>query len=396
MLALVVATAVSFPGGYTGSCSRTSHTVPAMPIASTSTTGATISCDGLNCTLSGLFRGYVVSADVPISGDGYSFDGGHCLTHTEPSDKNSISFSVSGPTTVWATVVTENIGGQHNVILAPAFPVSRPGRVYVVGAGPGGISAARYLEANNVAVTVLERGPDVFPNFYSGPIRDTYYASLNASYKFNPLSNNIVLASMVGGNQNANGAVFKPGSASDLASVTGVSSLDAQYAQEVAASYVVVNNEMMWQCINESDCDSGTVAVANLKMARRSVAFNESLADLQTGVEVESVSSTEIRLANGTTISVGDHDSVILAAGALVGFSRFFPMRPITYALPGIPAAPRERYIYRPQPLLHAESRARDGLNPDLQLQRWRRNEHRDGNDAAWPLQAHDPDADGP
>ena len=323
-LTLLAFCSVGHGTGYTATCSRTEHTVPSlMSIASYSTSGAALQCDGANCTLSGTFRGFVISASSVLtatSNNAQSYDGGHCLSHTGPEDKTEVTFTVAAPTSVWATVVLYNNGGQHTVVLVDPVSVGFQGRVYVVGAGPGGISAARYLESIEIPTTVFERGPDVPPLFYSQNISSTYLDNLANEYKYAPLGQNTapMIASFVGGNMNANGAVYKPGSPRDLASRTGVSITVAESAQQIVAGYVDVDTDMMWSCINPPNCDRASVASANFAMARRSVAFNETLADLRVDTPVASVSSSEIVLENGTTIGLGPHDAVIVAAGALM------------------------------------------------------------------------------
>lgn len=322
LLVGVVGLVLAHRTGYTATCSRTAHTVPTlMPVGSYSTSGAALACDGTNCTLSGSFRGFVVSASsvlTPTSLNAQSYDGGHCLTHRDPEVKTEVTFQVAAATSVWATVVLRNTGAQHTVVLVDPVAVAYPGRVYVVGAGAGGMAAARYLESVNVPVTVFERGPDVPPGFYSQSINNTYLLNLADTTTFTPIGDSPTLASFVGGNMNANGAVYKPGSVRDLALQTGVSEVAASLAQQIVAGLLDVDGDLMWRCIDESACDRGTVASHNTAMARRSVAFGESLSDLQVNKAVASVSSNGVELENGTTITLGPSDAIILAAGALM------------------------------------------------------------------------------
>ena len=115
-----------------------------------------------------------------------------------------------------------------------------------------------------------------------------------------------------------NGAIYSPGTASDLARSVGVSEDVAREAQQTVAGYVDVSRGlMMWNCIDESDCDHAMVVPLNSKMSRRSIAYNHGL-DIETNVNVSLVNTTHITLHNGTIIELGSGDKIILAAGALV------------------------------------------------------------------------------
>ncbi len=115
-----------------------------------------------------------------------------------------------------------------------------------------------------------------------------------------------------------NGAIYSSGSASDLARSVGVSEDVARHAQETVAQYVDVSGIMMWQCIDVADCDHASVASANGKMSRRSIAFGHGLgSDLLHSTPVSHVNTTHITLQNDTIIPLGSGDKIILAAGAL-------------------------------------------------------------------------------
>jgi len=139
-----------------------------------------------------------------------------------------------------------------------------------------------------------------------------------------------------------NGAIYSPGTASDLARSVGVSEDVAREAQQTVAGYVDVSRGlMMWNCINDSDCDHAMVVPLNSKMSRRSIAYNHNL-DIETNVAVSLVNTTHITLKNDTVIKLGSGDKIILAAGALVspqllnytsfsGYNHYFILNPVDH-----------------------------------------------------------------
>ena len=125
------------------------------------------------------------------------------------------------------------------------------------------------------------------------------------------------LASMVGGQQNVNGAVYAPGTPEDLAQSINITVKKARFLQNEAGKYVPHKNHMMWECLIDGDCDDGSLAVVNTKMARRSVAF-ELPFSVFVNTTIRQVSDSQIVFENGTIIELGPYDKVILSAGALV------------------------------------------------------------------------------
>lgn len=332
-MSLAVATfacaALAHPGGYTSSCNPGGYTVPiSMPRNVLNETG-NIECveagsGRSDCVLSINFdfQGFLISSEASLSPTDTNVRSGHsenCLTHSSSAAKREVRFQATGTAAVYAIIVRNKIGVTHNVYTVPTA-LTRTPNVYVVGGGPGGIAAARYLESVNVPVTVFERGPAAWNGFYNGPIRNTSLSNLADTYKYRPLGprTNPELASFEGGNMNANGAILSPGSPQDLARSTGVTLEAAVEAQEIAASYVDVEDDfMMWSCINNSDCNRAMVVPLNSKMARRSVAYNHGLQNFQVLTEVASVTDSSLTLNNGIVIALNSNDKVIVAAGAL-------------------------------------------------------------------------------
>ena len=150
-------------------------------------------CDGFNarageCTLSGNvpFRGFVISSrDATLDSPAATpTSDGYCLTHPNPTLKPSVTFTVAGPTVVWATVVTAKVGAHRYALAGPRLVSPPPDQIiWVVGGGPGGLAAARYAhETLGLAdVRVLEAGPAPAPDFYEQPIALTYLDNLLAT-----------------------------------------------------------------------------------------------------------------------------------------------------------------------------------------------------------------------
>lgn len=247
---------------------------------------------------------------------------GACLTHKNNDPKTSVLFNVNGYSSVSAIVVFQSPVGTHEYAMASTAIVDPGKKIYVVGAGPGGLAAARYASELASDVVVYERGPAVAAAMYTAPIVTTAYGGggfLYPNLLYAPLNNNDPkLAGGVGGTQNVNGAVYKPGTAVDLAKSVGVSVGAASTAIDVAGSYIEhTEYDMMWSCIDKPNCDATSLAVCNSKMARRSLGYEHGLDTIQVNTRVVSVSSTEIKFESGHTITLGPNDAVIVAAGAL-------------------------------------------------------------------------------
>lgn len=321
----------SYPNGVTTDCNTDRPTIPAGMLYQHKGYVGNITCesDGSSsgaCTLSVDFniKGFIISSSASLLAGSNSKQGqsNHCLTHFNNSPKRFVDFRFQGTGGIWAVVVDGKAGVIHSLYLVPPTSVGFDGTVYVIGAGPGGISAARYLRDRGHRVHIFERGPDLASSFYSDPISTTYLSSIvDVSRTYHPLggTSSPKLASQVGGNQNANGAIFSHGSAEDLAASVGVSLYAAQNAQATATDYVYVSRDiLMMKCINNEDCDYATIAAANTKMSRTSVAQNHSLGSrLSESTKVAFVSQDFIQFANGSRLILQADDKVIVAAGAL-------------------------------------------------------------------------------
>ena len=328
--AATIAAALSHSDG-SFSCMRNhpAATMPGSPATLSQTDAASLACTGRSCVLSATksFKGYVVT--------GVGAASAMCLKHSSNAPKSTYSFTVQGTgrATVYATVVFENVavyGHKYATASSPVMAVDP--HVYIVGAGPGGLAAARYaLTLADTKVTVFERGDHAPPGFYEGPIADTAAPSGPLSRTDTPFGDTMV-GNMVGGAQAINGAVFKPGAPSDLARSLGLSLKEAIEVQRLSGSYVGTlplppdnTSAMMWACINASACDHANVAATNVGMKRRSIGYNftEDVGDrvtLEVNTTVLSVSDTTITFAENSRppITVRDGDAVILAAGALL------------------------------------------------------------------------------
>lgn len=328
--------------GYT-SCSLTASVTP-FPgtVDEAFQDSISVACNHLDCTLSAGnndgFRGFVLSVeenselaeyDSAVAKAGVYAN--NCITHRDNNKKQTLSFSLkTRPATLHLTVVSRKPqGGSHSYGTKTVKLPREEGHAYIIGAGPGGLAAARYLASiNHTNFTVYERGDFMPDSFWTSPIAATYYKSMN--YTYNALgssSGEYDLGIGVGGTQNINGAVFVPGTPQDLARSTGVSVSAAKAAQDTASSFVPHENGMMWTCLNpSSDCDYKTVATSNTKMARRSIAFelpdlvNSNIKPLRI---VESVTNNNGQVQikfSGTDqpdVVLKPDDAVILSAGAL-------------------------------------------------------------------------------
>ena len=327
--------------GYT-SCSLTASVTP-LPgsVDQVFQDSISVSCDHLDCTLSADtngFKGFVLSVEQTSELAAYDSTvakqglyANNCITHRDDNIKQTLSFTLkSRPATLHLTVVSRKVQGSNHIYGTKTVKLPREsGHAYIIGAGPGGLAAARYLASiNHNNFTVYEQGDFMPPDFWTTSINNTYlknniyyYNALNAS------SGEYVLGIGVGGTQNINGAVFVPGTPQDLARSTGVSVSAAKAAQDTASSFVPHENGMMWTCLNPADgCDYKTVAAANTKMARRSIAYDlPSLVEdnIKTSHIVELVTNNngqvQIKFSetNQPDVVLKPDDAVILSAGAL-------------------------------------------------------------------------------
>ena len=295
-----------------------------------------MTCDGLNCTLTyhDQFKGIVLSSTSPLSSADNQLRTGYsskCLTHISRTPKTSVTFSVQDPHAVVYAVLVRARNVLHSVVLVHPIIVGVNWTTHVIGAGPGGVSAARTLKRYGATVIVYERGPDVPAGFYTQPILETelhYLQNFHESRTCNPLgtkpngnATQPTLACQHGGNQNANGAIFVPGSPEDLARSIGVPVETARYAQDVSRNYIEIDNDIfMWYCPNGVSCDRRNVAATNPVMNRRSVAYQDNLTnDIVFGQHVKRVTNQSITFQNNTLFYFTNPlDRVILAAGALV------------------------------------------------------------------------------
>ena len=302
---------------------------PIGSILSSSET-ASIKCTETSCELraSSKFLGVIlaVSSGTVTASESQNLktlSNGRCLTHNKRLNVDKIDFTVTTDSTsvVRAVVVFRRNNNQHVFAKADTIVQKANQKAYVIGAGPGGLGAAKALAALGVEVIVYERGPATTVDF-DGPIMNTYQdnAGINV-LKIKDQS----LGQGPGGTQSINGAVYAPGSAEDLAKSVGVNINDAKLAQQQAADMVphTTNPPMMWECIDENDCDEATFASSNFKMKRRSIAFEGlDMFTIVSGCNVTFVGDDQITVkepsGNCKDVSIDRNTIVIVAAGALV------------------------------------------------------------------------------
>lgn len=319
------------PNGNSIGCVSNYFTIPVPP---DNVHEVDITCTGLTCTTklansnSNYFKGFVISTTsgtLATTSSAVYKNSNRCLVHAYASLKSSVIFTWSPSlsqdyTTIYVTLVSAKIanGGSHQAGYKSINLADR-GHMYVIGAGPGGLAAARWLHENlpTSDLTVLERGPEPPDTWYTGPIKDTAMKNMTHDTLKNPNSTETNLTSMVGGQQNINGAVYAPGTPQDLAISINVTVQQARFLQHTAGTYVHKEDHMMWDCITDGDCDKGRLATVNEKMARRSIAYDLPFS-VQTNSEVQNVTDGVIKFTNGTVIELQPKDRVILAAGALV------------------------------------------------------------------------------
>ena len=330
LMLLVAAAAPAHPGG-SPICNANRPVAPIPGVLDADV--LTFTCTQTGCTLLAQkpFKGFVIGGagsflSPPANARRFTDDGHECVTHSQRLSTTSITvqFAQSDfPRVMRATVVYEKDGAHLYAQAETVAPSSR--HVVIVGGGPGGLGAARYLESINQAYTLYERGPAMTEAFWENtPI----LVSSQETYRtFSPLGGNTdpKLGQGLGGTQNVNGAVYAPGTPRDLADSLGIGVAQAQKAQEIAAGFIdtrpvlktpdFVDVAMMWAPINQSDPDDATLNVANSKMARRSLAygFTEGSGTVHTNTHVDSVNDTHY-VVNDT---VHEHSGIILSAGAL-------------------------------------------------------------------------------
>lgn len=323
MIALIVAAAVAREDG-SPYCNVDQHTIP-MPGATEAS--ASVVCNGFRCTVTAdkPFKGIVISVStgtITVPSGLQPLRDGQCVTHAHKGfSQSSVTVDVSSEATVRATVVYRRSDGVHRYSVAST--VAGPTKsALVIGAGPGGLAAARTLSALGIFVTVYERGPATTVDF-DGPIQGTYHTN---AVEHTQKIKGVLLGSGIGGTQSINGAVYAPGSATDLAASVGVSVADAALAQEAASRMVPheLNPPMMWACRNSTiGCDRASAAVTNTLMSRRSIAYElPSTITVVGSCRVESVTDSLVSVtkeADGcVNVTRTPQMIVIVAAGALV------------------------------------------------------------------------------
>ena len=327
-IALAAMVTKGHPNGQAIPCVDGAYTPPYGEDSSLET--VTTTCSGYDCTtqIQGKnTKGFVISTThgtISTTTAHVSKNSNRCIVHQNNNEKSSIQFTWNPGqgdtfTSIYITLVSGKNGGKHKVGYN-LRRLSNVGTVYVVGAGPGGLAAARWIHGHfpDSQLKVYERGNDPGASWYTRPISETSQENMTHNV-MQSTSTEYNLASMVGGQQNINGAVYAPGTAKALAGSLGINVSEARYLQHTASTYVHHKDHMMWQCINPSDCDSLSFASSNAKMARRSIAYDlPGDIDLETGADVQYVNDTAISFYNDTITSLEENDAVILAAGALV------------------------------------------------------------------------------
>jgi hypothetical protein len=314
----------------------------------------------LECTLNGCtlsssrpFKGFLLGVDGGFLG----FDANDakkvvsnpdCVTHIGKDKKFEISVTLQPllvVRTVRALVVYERqVGGNAHVYqaveaLVPAETVDdTESPIIIVGGGPGGLGAARYLDLLKRKYVLYEQGENIPDPFWSEMLADVegVFDGTADRYKtFAPLgAAGPTLGIGLGGTQNVNGAVFAPGTAADLAKSLGVSVPQAKQAQEFVDGWVEhddnverpdsVDVAMMWAPLDNADPDYATLYIFNQKMARRSIAYDKKtqttftptpgVGEIKFRKKVERVTETTFEIDDGTIV---EHSGIILAAGAL-------------------------------------------------------------------------------
>ena len=288
-----------------------------------------LTCTQTECTLAAPkpFMGFVIGGAGPsisLPSNARRSGSNECITHSQRVSTSEISFSFTQsniPRVIRATVVYSKQGSHLYAQAETVAPSTK--EIVIIGGGPGGLGAARYLESIKQRYTLYERGPDMEQTFWQTPINTTEQQFRT----FSPLgeNTNLKLGQGIGGTQNVNGAVYAPGTPRDLANSLEIGISQARQAQEIAAGFIdtrtvvktpdFVDVAMMWAPIDDNNPDDATLNTINQKMARRSLAygFNPVYGTVKTESHAESVNDTHFKV-NG---SVYEHSGIILAAGAL-------------------------------------------------------------------------------
>lgn len=379
MLPLLTAAAVAHSTGYHQYCNVAGPTEPpGFPGDIDGGLAVVLLCDHLNCTLTASepIRGFVISSkSAPLAAadgavrQGYSPS---CLTHVDNSLKTSVRFAAAGPTTLWATAVAAKAGNHRYNVAGPVAARPPVKRVLVVGAGPGGLAAARYAAKLGHNVTVYERGDHPPSDFYDRPIQATTYQSLSAQRHlfYRPMGENtsIELVQMVGGNQAVNGAVYAPGTPAELAGSVGVTVAAAARAQQEVATYVHHVNAtvegaaarpagLMQECRPNMTCDHTQLAFAGVSVHRRSIGYQlPANITVRVNSTATAVSDEVLRFADQPPVQVNDGDVVIVAAGALTspqllgqttvcGHNHYWTMNSTEFNFTGTPLTQHFQYF---------------------------------------------------
>ena len=197
MLWLINLASVAYPSGFTGACNTDAYTLPDQmrrniqePPTNINITCVSITEERSRCTLQSetSFQGLLLSSKAtlfPITENVKPGKTENCLTHTNSNAKTEVSFYAEGNALIYAVIVANKNNLIHNVYLVPPV-LSNSINVYIIGAGPGGLAAAHYLQSKNVNFTIFERGSSEPTNFYQSPIAFTYHGRFleeNNEYK---------------------------------------------------------------------------------------------------------------------------------------------------------------------------------------------------------------------
>ena len=371
--------AVAWPSG-APYCTDGGYTIPPGD-AETAARDVTVACDSdkRECTITAPkdFKGFAISASSATLTSNAQFvkTNGRCLTHEKQHLRKSITLKVEGTAEkveIFATVVYEQVGGLHQHLYAVGKGVLFSGTIWVVGAGPGGLGAARRFADLNYDVNLLELGPgEKIPRSQSIAVVNQYSQS-----KFNRKHKEVALGQGLGGTQNINGAVFAPGKPEEFAASVGVLVKSAQAAMDKAAAMVPHNKDnvtvsnaaygtgMFWKCLTPDDCDYATVAATNTKMERTNIAYEDlsSRINVVGNCNVTRVSdtaiTTEVACAEfPTTIPISDSDIVIVSAGALTsphllgadtftGWNHYYKLGPLLPCSAENPCVDKQTFDY--------------------------------------------------
>lgn len=285
------------------------------------------------------FKGFLITTDngeIEYSGDDGQLKTTQCLTHNSKTPKTSVTFKVTKRSAnVRAVVVFQKATFGHYGAITALFVPPKTTNALVIGAGPGGLGAAReLLKLGYPDVLVYEQGPDLPDGFFDGKISSTSQAELYQKQSaLITVETGYPLGQGPGGTQNINGAVYSPGTPEDLAQSLGVTLQDATHAQKAASEMVMHHPEtfennraqMMWSCDFDKpgeDCDFVSVTSTNQKMKRRSIAFDlPANIKIVTGCKVDRIEDAKVFVVKNEgecqDWDITDDRFVIVAAGAL-------------------------------------------------------------------------------